>query len=419
MPKNWLAMRVELLGGRGETLWPPPGRIIAVGPTHTFRDLAGGIDTAFARWDRSHLCQFTLADGRVVTDAESAEDLESSPFGPLPLPTLDLDKTRVTKTLKPGDQLRYLFDFGDDWIHACTVEGKVDPLETVGTVPDRPTPYWGWGEMPDQYGRRWDGDDGSAKPPAPPRHGHPMLDLRWPDVEAAASPVDVPELRGATARGDVGGIRKALEGKDIHDVLQLAGAAAQVLLAVAPHQSESLTIGIVQRLQLRGATGDEELAADLLARLRGEAGAGRELPVDLEELSMLLEGDPTTDEGGYVDLTTGDVVPHVATDPGMVGEDAAVDVEEDPDRWFYVACEGSRASWEDMRAYAAGLPESRLSDELRGAIEGRGAFRRFAHVARREGLIESWHAFADDRKLGRARALLAEQGIRVTTPVPR
>ena len=34
-----------------------------------------------------------------------------------------------------------------------------------------PLPYFGWGDMPDQYGRRWDGDEGEgpvADDPDPP-----------------------------------------------------------------------------------------------------------------------------------------------------------------------------------------------------------------------------------------------------------
>jgi len=35
-------------------------------------------------------------------------------------------------------------------------------------LPDPPLPYWGWGDIPDQYGRRWDGDDGESPPPTGP-----------------------------------------------------------------------------------------------------------------------------------------------------------------------------------------------------------------------------------------------------------
>ncbi len=32
-------------------------------------------------------------------------------------------------------------------------------------VLDQPTPFWGWGDIPDQYGRRWASDDGESRPP--------------------------------------------------------------------------------------------------------------------------------------------------------------------------------------------------------------------------------------------------------------
>lgn len=39
-----------------------------------------------------------------------------------------------------------------------------DPLDALGIATDRPTPYWGWGTIPDQYGRLWRDDDGEADP---------------------------------------------------------------------------------------------------------------------------------------------------------------------------------------------------------------------------------------------------------------
>ena len=47
--------------------------------------------------------------------------------------------------------------------HLCTVgEQRVDPVQALGIVPDAPLAYWGWGEIPDQYGRRTAGDDGET-----------------------------------------------------------------------------------------------------------------------------------------------------------------------------------------------------------------------------------------------------------------
>jgi hypothetical protein len=42
------------------------GPVFAVGPSHTFADLARAIDNAFARWDLSHLTLFPGLDIRGV-----------------------------------------------------------------------------------------------------------------------------------------------------------------------------------------------------------------------------------------------------------------------------------------------------------------------------------------------------------------
>ena len=95
--RTWLSVTVELLGGRGEELWPWPGRIFAVGPSHTFMDLANAINDAFARWDRSHLSMFTLADGRVVTDTETGAEMAGSIGGPI-TEAVDIESAKVART---------------------------------------------------------------------------------------------------------------------------------------------------------------------------------------------------------------------------------------------------------------------------------------------------------------------------------
>jgi hypothetical protein len=78
MARTWFSVTVELLGGRGEELWPWPGRIFAVGLSRTSMDLANAINDAFARWGRSRLSMFTLSDGRVITDEETGAELAGS-----------------------------------------------------------------------------------------------------------------------------------------------------------------------------------------------------------------------------------------------------------------------------------------------------------------------------------------------------
>jgi hypothetical protein len=159
---TWLSIRVELVQGRARTFWPRPGRMFAAARGHTFQQLSTAIDDAFARWDRAHLWAFRFPrDLRIEMPSHWLDDV--------PGKTLDADRTRLSR-LKPGQQFLYEFDFGDSWMHLCTVgDARIDPLEALGIVPQNPLPYWGWGDIPDQYGRRWAGDDGES--PIPPHPG--------------------------------------------------------------------------------------------------------------------------------------------------------------------------------------------------------------------------------------------------------
>jgi hypothetical protein len=74
---------------------------------------------------------------------------------------LDHAELRVAREVKPGDVFEYVFDLGDNWRHRCTVLAeKADPVDEYGIVPDGPVAIWGWGSIPDQYGRSFDGDGG-------------------------------------------------------------------------------------------------------------------------------------------------------------------------------------------------------------------------------------------------------------------
>ena len=169
MTRTWLSIRVELVRGSGESLWPRPGRIFAAARTHSFALLGRAIDDAFARWDRAHLHQFELLDGtRLTTPYPDWQELGS---------VADDRRTRLSR-LRPEEQFLCTFDLGDDWTHLCTVgPERVDPEEVLGMVPDAPLPFWGWGDIPDQYRRRWDGDDGESRQPRDP-HGADLPPMR-------------------------------------------------------------------------------------------------------------------------------------------------------------------------------------------------------------------------------------------------
>ncbi|MEO8745080.1 MAG: hypothetical protein ABI334_09640 [Candidatus Dormiibacterota bacterium] len=129
---RWLSVQVELIEGRGEHLWPRPGRLFAATANHSFAQLATAIDDAFARWDRAHAHEFELRDGTRIGTPDPEWDSEE--------PVLDEQVLKLSR-LKPGDQFIYVFDFGDDWAHLCSVgKSPIDPLESLGIVPDDPLP---------------------------------------------------------------------------------------------------------------------------------------------------------------------------------------------------------------------------------------------------------------------------------------
>lgn len=170
MAKTWWSITVGLVEGRGETFWPRPGRVFAAAPSHSFADLADAIDTAFARWDRSHLREFRLADDTRIGMPD--EDWDGD--------VVDESSTKLSR-LSGGEKFLYVFDFGDGWHHLCTVgETKIDPLDELGIKPAVPLPAFGWGSIPDQYGRRWDDDDGDGPvPPDPKRSDLPPFFDWW------------------------------------------------------------------------------------------------------------------------------------------------------------------------------------------------------------------------------------------------
>jgi hypothetical protein len=139
--KDWYLIRVELTSGRGEDFDPPPGRDFLVSPRHTFRQLAEAINVAFARWDLGHLYVFRLADGTTIGTAfEDPSEREAA-------------RTKIAKRIE-GEVFDYEFDFGDSWDHRCTVlETGVVPEDIYGVRPKGLVAVWGWGMIPDQYGR--------------------------------------------------------------------------------------------------------------------------------------------------------------------------------------------------------------------------------------------------------------------------
>jgi hypothetical protein len=227
------------------------------------------------------------------------------------------------------------------------------------------------------------------------------------------------ELRGAVYRADgTAVVALAREAGLPEDALQLLGDGLVVAVGQSVEGTADLAAGCVKALRERGWYGDDELADHLEAAL-GVAAMPmlRPLGVDLAELAGILEGDELGG-GGRIDRQTGEVWHRAAVEYAQETGEEDPDESDDPERWIWVDCEGSRDGYRDMEMFIGTVADPDRADRLEIAIQGRGAFRRFKDVlARWPGELERWFAFSEDRQRGRARAWLAAAGYR-PSPLP-
>ena len=338
---------------------------------------------------------------------DTSRDTAASAFGGHAIPRTMLLSSQVGRELAVGSHFGYVFDLGDDWTHACTVENQVDPLEVLGARPDRPMVYWGWGTIPDQYGRRWDSDDGASDPPP----------IRPEDRLGGSEPGSTPlialsEFRRAVASGNAGDVLEAVSAVEIETALQQVGAGLLRTYRLAKRAEQTslspVLLSVLQRLKLRGWVGDDIVSAEMLAEVRGEEPDGRPLAIDLGEpiSTMTDRGDYP---GGHLNAQTGEVIPAALTDELAVGEEYAVDVEDGD--WVHLI-ETGEEGWQDMADFTTAVRDPRIREVLEDAVHGRGAFSRFRRAIDQADLAAEWHCFADDRQWGRARQRLAQLGLR-------
>lgn len=220
------------------------------------------------------------------------------------------------------------------------------------------------------------------------------------------------EVRKAVHRGDASQFIEAIRDCNIDDALQQLASGMSLLLETQSNEAESQLESFISTLTSRHGPGDAELAEDLRARLQGEPLRGKALSVDLELFTELFEGDPSFMDGGYLDVETGDVFPQDSTDPMTVGEDSVIDVDTAPDRYLWFDRLGGRDGWRDMADFAKSQPDAQMRERLEQSIRGKGAFRAFGNLIFDTELEEQWNIFSTDRRLGRGRQRLAEEGIR-------
>jgi len=222
---------------------------------------------------------------------------------------------------------------------------------------------------------------------------------QW-DAEAVTA------LRAGVYNAD-GSVAGVVRGRLTEQVLQLAGDGLLDALAKDAEEAVDLAAQCVTALRERCWDGDEDLADQLQAALgQGATPLLRSLPVDLEQLASLREGDPLCG-GGRIDLRSGACWPH-SVDHGEDGAD-----ENDEDRCLHVAPLGSREGYRDMELFIATVEDPAIVDRLQIAITGNGAFRRFKDVLSRwPQELQRYYLLSNERQRGRARAWLAAEGFR-------
>lgn len=104
-------------------------RLFIVGPSHTFFGLSETINQGFARWDLSHLHEFELASGQRIGFVDPDWQFDDEPVW-------DHAQLKVASAVGPGDEFRFVFDFGDRWEHRCReMPKKVDVRQACGPGP--------------------------------------------------------------------------------------------------------------------------------------------------------------------------------------------------------------------------------------------------------------------------------------------
>lgn len=110
VPDSVLRLKVTLRGVR-----PPVWRRLEVSTATSLGELHELLQVAMG-WSDEHLHLFE-AHGEQYGDPALLEDLRVRPES----------RVRLRQVAGPGDRLRYVYDFGDDWVHDVLVEAVLPP----------------------------------------------------------------------------------------------------------------------------------------------------------------------------------------------------------------------------------------------------------------------------------------------------
>lgn len=191
-------------------------------------------------------------------------------------------------------------------------------------------------------------------------------------------------LQSAVVRGDGPAVITLVgDGPTTEDPLQLIGDGLLIALVQKVAGAAEPTVRCASLLRDRSWHGDDVLAQQLTAALGEPVAMGlKPLPIDLDDLADILEGDPVQG-GGRIDLRTGEIWHQATIDYAREMGEEDEDDSDDEEHWLWAHCEGSSAAFRDMEMFAGTITDTRRAERLLEALEARGPFRRFRDVLAR------------------------------------
>jgi hypothetical protein len=136
---------------------------------------------------------------------------------------------------------------------------------------------------------------------------------------------------------------------------------------------------------------------------------GRQLYVVMDEILDAIDSGGDESPRFFLDLQSGQI--ELWVDPLLTGEEPEFD-PDDRDRYAEIPRATSRDGYRAMEDFIAGLDEVDVQTELRRAIAGKGAFRRFRELlSGYPDLQARWEAEKRQRLLTEALAWFEELGI--------
>ncbi|MEB3267667.1 MAG: UPF0158 family protein [Leptolyngbya sp.] len=140
---------------------------------------------------------------------------------------------------------------------------------------------------------------------------------------------------------------------------------------------------------------------------------------DFDMIVMLIGAPENGDVCAYLDRETGELL---LTGDGMEDGEGTVALDldspgaESEGRYLSLPRQNPQEGWRDMESFVDTVADTHLQNLLAGAIQGKGAFRRFKDILRRPKYAaeqERWHQFRDGQEEARVLAWLASENLQV------